>query len=384
MKTLLARLLLIVSIALVPGVAFQAYTESEARRVRQQLLTDEALRILGEVSAEQQRIAEGAEQALDVLIGALALQDGIGQACPRLLTNVLAQSPRYTAAGVIGLNGHFLFGTSQFDLSLDVSDRAYFRDALHAGGFVIGEYAVGRVTGKRSVHTAKPFSTRDGTIAGVVNRGARSRLAAPAARASPPAARHRRGSAMDRNGTMLARFPDGARYVGHPMPQESRFSPAGDAIRVAPMIGIDGRPRLTAYAPVGAALQGVRISVGLDQEASLAGGATATGTELELIVAGAIWALVMTALLGALLIRRPFERLLAVADRWRSGDLAARTGLHADNGEFGRLAGAFDRMAVAHEARELALHTALESTTNSWPCSTAPGASPTSTGTPRR
>ena len=48
-------------------------------------------------------------------------------------------------------------------------------------------------------------------------------------------------------------------------------------------------------------------------------------------------AILITALLGGHLIRRPVERLLVVADRWRAGDLTARSGLRVDGSEFGRL-----------------------------------------------
>ena len=44
---------------------------------------------------------------------------------------------------------------------------------------------------------------------------------------------------------------------------------------------------------------------------------------------------------------------------------AARTDLRADGSEFGRLAASFDTMAAALQAREQALRTALESTTDS-------------------
>ena len=82
---------------------------------------------------------------------------------------------------------------------------------------------------------------------------------------------------------------------------------------------------------------------------------------LLLLVIGAGWALAMTAVLGTLLIQRPFKRLLAIADRWRSGDLAARAGLRTGS-EFGRLGVAFDRVAEALEARETALRTEIENT----------------------
>ena len=364
MNSLLARLLLVVAIALVPVLTFLAYTESQMRHVRQQLAEDEALRLLRLVSAEQQRIAEGAEQALNTLSGAPAVQDNLPDECPRLLANLLAQAPRYTFVGVVGLDGHIICGSGEFDRNVGLSDRAYFRDALQAGGFVIGEYTVGRISGRKSLHMARPFTTREGNVAGIVAvaldldwlRQQLEHLGLPEDIAV---------SVRDHNGTMLARFPDGARYAGQTMPEATRFSLAGDAIRVGPMEGADGRVRIVAYAPVGTALQGVRISVGLDRDVSFAVVGQANRTGLLLIAAGAGLALVLTVVLGRHLIRRPLDRLIAVADRWRTGDLAARTNLPADSSEFGRLAAAFDRMAAALEAREIALCTALESTTNS-------------------
>ena len=77
MKSLLARLLLIVSLALAPALAFQAYTESQARRFRQHLAEDEAMRLVRLVSSEQQRIIDAAEQVLETLSGAPAVQDNI-------------------------------------------------------------------------------------------------------------------------------------------------------------------------------------------------------------------------------------------------------------------------------------------------------------------
>ena len=63
-------------------------------------------------------------------------------------------------------------------------------------------------------------------------------------------------------------------------------------------------------------------------------------------------ALLIAAVLGARLIRRPIRRLLAVADRWRNGDLATRTNLGGGGSEFARLGTALDAMAATREASE--------------------------------
>ncbi len=357
-------MLLVVSIALVPALVFQAYTESAARLTRQQLVQDEALRLVRLVSAEQQRIVEGAEQALNAISGLPAVQDKLPELCPKLLAALLEQSPRYNAAGIIGLDGHPVCASGPVNRSLDMSDRSYFRNALLMGGFVIGEYAIGRISGQPTIHMAKPFKARDGTVTGVAYLGLSldwlrqqlEHLGLP-----PDVA----VSVRDRNGTMLARFPDGARYVGQPMPEAMRFSLEGDEIRVVPMKITDGSDRIVAYAPVAVEPKGLRIAVGLDRATAFAAVTQANRASLLLIVAGAGLALAFTVLAGRRLIRRPLDRLLAVADRWRAGDLTARTGLRDDGSEFGRLAAAFDRLAVAQEAREHALRTALESTTDS-------------------
>ena len=121
---------MIVSIALVPALAFQAYTEADARRVREQVVQEEALRLVRLVASEQQRIVEGAEQVLNVIGGTPDVQDNLPEFCKRMLINLIQGSPRYKYAGVFGLDGHLLCAPGPLDPSLNVSDRTYFRMAL--------------------------------------------------------------------------------------------------------------------------------------------------------------------------------------------------------------------------------------------------------------
>jgi PAS domain S-box-containing protein len=354
---------LIVSLALVPALAFQAYTESQARHVRHQLVEDEALRLVHLVSAEQQRIVEGAEQVLDTISSTPAVQDADLERCQRLLSRLLELSPRYNFAAVIGLDGHTICASGPLDAATNASDRGYFQRAIETGGFVIGEYSVGRGSRRPTLHMAKPFRNRDGQVAGVIEVSLSTdwlgrqleTLSLP-----PDAA----VSVTDRNGIVIARFPNGEQYVGKPMPAETRYSLFGNEIRVVEMKGLDGLPRIVAYSPADGALRGLRIGVGLVRDTTFAAVTQANRIGLALIFLGAVLALATTALLGAGLIGRPVARLLAAAEHWRRGDLAVRTGMRADASEFGRLAAAFDRMAAAHQDRERTLRTALESTTD--------------------
>jgi PAS domain S-box-containing protein len=354
LRSLLARLLMVVSIAVVPVLAFQIYGEIEARSIRQQLGEDEALRLVRYVTFEQQRIVEGAEQVLNAISGAPEVQDNMPEGCQRLLANLLVQSPRYNFAAVIGLDGHPICAPVPVIRGNDLSDRAYFVLALRTRGFVVGEYAIGAGSRKPTIHMAKPFTNRDGVISGVVVLGLSiewmgqqlERLALPRGAAA---------AIMDRNGTILARYPNGADFVGKPMPEAWRSSLTEDSIKVRPAIGIDGRSRIGAYSPPGADPKGLRIGIGLDRDLTFAAVTQANWIGIVLIISGMVLALGLTAVIGKRLIHRPLDRLLRTADLWRTGDLAARTGLPEDRSEFGRLAAAFDRMAAAQEAREHAI-----------------------------
>ena len=363
MKSLLARFLLVVAAAALPSVALQLYSEGEARQVRQQLLEDEARRLVRNLASEQQRILEGADQLLSGIAATPAVQEGRLDLCQRLFANLLQEQPRYIGGAFIGLDGHTICGPGPIAPDIAASDRTFFRLALQTGGFVVGDYVVGDVTGQRSVHLAKPVRNRDGAVIGVATLAlGLDWLGRQLEAVAMPAGTGR--AIMDRNGTTLARFPDPQHTVGLPMPAANRFTLEGSGIGIAPITDRDGTRRILGYSPPGADPKGLLVAVGLDQAVSYAAVARANRTGLALILGGAALALLITALLGTQLIRRPVRRLLAAAERWRAGDLTARSGVPADSSEFGRLGAAFDTMATALAARERALSMALESTTD--------------------
>ena len=364
MKGLVPRLLLLVLMALLPVLAFEIYTEWNARQVRQHIVQEEALRYVRTVSAQQRRIFDGAEQVLDTLAATTAVQDKDQPGCERILSALLRQSPRYIGISVIGLDGYSRCAAPMLMPATDFSDRFWFREALRTGGFVVGDYATGQAVAVPTIHLAKPFRSADGTVQGVVMMGLNLAWLGEELRSLP----FPPGSVAvitDRNATVLARFPHEPGRVGANSNGVPQLAGGGDAAHLGDMVSRDGLVRLAAYSPPTAASKGLGAFVALDRNATVAPVARANRSGFLLIVAGAILAALVTAVLGTALIRRPFRRLLTAADRWRDGQLSARSGLPADSSEFGRLGSAFDAMATALAAREHALAMALESTTDS-------------------
>ena len=354
MRRLQTKLFLIVLVAMVPALAFQAYTEFQARHIRQQLVQDEALRLVRLVASEQQRIIEGAEQVLNVIASVPAVQDNDPEQCRRMLANLLKQQARYSSAAVTGLDGHIRCAPYPVDPAMDVSGRDFFTRALGTGGFIVSGYTVGLISGRPAIHMAKPFRDDKGKIAGVVLVALDlgwldkqlHRLPLPEGATA---------LISDRNGIMLARYPESARFVGQPMPAQNHFLLEGDKVAIASVMSLDGRPDMKAYSPPGAEPKGLFVGIGLDRDLSFAEVTQANLIGSMLIFAGLALSLATTYLLGGRLLGRPVKRLLAAAARWRTGDLAARTGLAEDSGEFGQLGIAFDRMAAALAERERTL-----------------------------
>jgi PAS domain S-box-containing protein len=363
LKRLVPRLIVLISVALLPVLGFESYTEYDARQVRQQLVEAEALRLLRVVSFEQQRVVDGAAQVLNAIASTPAVQDDRRPQCHRILANLLAQSPRYVGIGVIGLDGELRCAARPFTAPINLADRFYFQETLRTGGFVAGKYTVDRISGERTVQLARPFSNAAGAIEGVVVVSVNLEwLGAQLGQLDLP--RSAITVVTDRDGTILARYPAEPGRIGAPSRGATPLALAAGKAGVVETANRDGKTRLAAYSPPAAEPKGLGIVVGLDRDASFAAATQANQTGLLLIVAGASLAVLITTLLGTQLIRRPFHRLLAAAEQWRGGDLSARSGVAADGSEFGRLGAAFDAMAAALAEREQALSRALESTTD--------------------
>jgi PAS domain S-box-containing protein len=244
-----------------------------------------------------------------------------------------------------------------------MSDHPEFANAIRSGGFVVGGYAIGRLSGQPALPFARPFKRGDGTPGGVIVAELSLAWLGQQLRILPLPG----GTSVtvtDRSGTVLARHPDGALYAGTLLPYRNMLVLEATSPGVGTFVGLDGRLRIVAYIPPAFGPGGLYVSIGLDPKATLQPNDEANRVGILLIAAGAIFALMLTAVLGTRLIRRPVRRLLRTAGIWQTGDLSARTGLRIDASEFGRLAGAFEAMAAALQTREQARRDALESTTD--------------------
>jgi signal transduction histidine kinase len=352
--TLLSRLFVLVAIALIPTIAIQAYNEFQLRRTRQVEVQAQALNLAELAAAEQRQIVMGMHQALIALSELPAIKAKNTDGCTAYLTRIKRRYPGFISFIVVDTTGDAFCDTNTDFKRSTAAGRPYFADVLRTGKFTIGEFAVGRQTGRNVLHFALPFYGDDGQLGGVVIAAlSLDWLAGSMARQEvPPGAAL---AIMDRNGTFLARYPENARFVGRSIPGDSDRKP--DHRGTADIVDLDGVERIVGYS----VLQdgGLVIAFGLDKARAFTEIQHGTQRGVFLIVLSTALVLSLTSLGARRFIHRPLAELVDAANQWRLGDLRRRVDVEGAS-EIVRVAEAFNTMADALERREHELSEAKE------------------------
>jgi putative nucleotidyltransferase with HDIG domain len=242
------------------------------------------------------------------------------------------------------------------------ADRGYFRRAMGLKRFAIGEYQIGRVSGKAAINFAYPVLDAGGQVRAVVfaavDLGWLNRLAATAALPSGTTL-----TLVDRRGTVLARYPDPDRWVGRPAPQSAiTIRMLAERAGAAEARDMDGVPRLYGFTRVRTTDEAgdVYLGVGMPTAAAYAEANRQFVRILLTLGIVGLLTLIVAWLGGSRYILRPVNAVVAAARRLAAGDLSARTGMPAGRGELGQLMRTFDEMAGALEQQTSQLQRQLK------------------------
>jgi signal transduction histidine kinase len=358
---ILARLFLLVVIALAPVTAIQVHDELDYRRAREHELHVEALRLATLVGMEQDRVLEGARQMLSTLAVLRMTTSEDPARGNALLQRLVQRFPYYAYIATVDLTGDVhCSSTGQTGPGALPIKTPFFWTPLSTGNFAVGTSAA-MADGTRVLQLGFPIRDTDGKAVGMVLAGLRlDWVKANLARDFLP--QHAVLTITDRNGIVIAHLPnDGADRVGKPLPRSRQPLVHAAVAGTVEDRDASGRLRIYGYDPVDPLPgEGVYIEVGLERHSAFA--AIDRGTTRRGLALGA--ALAIGAVLSWLgfhyAVRRPVNALLLAAQRWRSGDWSARVGAAGGRSEFDRLSRAFDGMAEAISQRERELIRAKE------------------------
>jgi HAMP domain-containing protein len=346
--TLLSRLFVLVAVALVPTIAIQMYNEFDLRRARQVEVQNQALSLARLAAAEQQQIVQGIRQVLIALSELPAIKAKDAQGCNAYLSTIKQRYPGFITFIVVDMNGSSFCDATNDHKPSTAAGRAYFANVLKTGEFTVGEFSIGRLTGRNVIQFALPFYGDDGPMGGVIIAVlSLDWLADYIARKGVP-----EGAALaitDRNGTYLARYPHNDRFVGTTMPGDKYLKM--DDRGAVDILDIDGVERIEGYSALRADSGGLVVSFGLNKAQVFTEIQHHTQHGIFLIFLSTSLVLVLASLGARRFIHRPLGQLVEAANQWRLGELARRVDIRG-NFELARVAGAFNAMADALEHRE--------------------------------
>ena len=295
--SLVARLYLLVALAVLPAIGIQLYNELILRRHREAQVRDEALRLAEFTASELNGVLAGARTLLVSLSSTAAVRDHDAAACQTLLEDLDPRLPQYTALGAADAAGTWYCATGALPARPLKATAGNTAPADDESALEVGSYTHNGSGGRALLPITLPVVDPSGRVTGYVGLGLDLRYLQLQylRRPMPPGASI---SVVDREGTLIVRVPN-VDLVGEPMRASTRW--ILDANRAGTLIGPgpDDVERIVGYVPPVAMLgRSLGVSVGLSAQNAMQVITSAQQRGFVLIAVGLLLALAAARVAG--------------------------------------------------------------------------------------
>jgi PAS domain S-box-containing protein len=351
------RLVLLVVLASVPPVALTLHIAQQDRQRQTVALRQRSQDMVKLAARKEDEMIAGTRQLLRAMAESSQVRAARWANCSKSFSTLFADYPRYANLGAILTNGDVVASAIPLTAPVNLADRAFFQRVLLTRDLSIGDYEVGRISGKPSFNLGYPVLDPSGQVQAVVfaaldldwvNRSDYAlQMQLPAGAT---------WTKTDGKGTILVRYPtQETGLVGESLPEMSLlkaflaqkngvmeapdsksgfvfydFTSTRSALVAGDVVSILSVPRKVLFAEANRVMIRNLASVG--------------------IVAGLV--LVLGWIGSHYLILRPIQALVSFTARLAAGDHSARAGLPGARDELRQLVRAFDHMAGALQQRE--------------------------------
>jgi two-component sensor histidine kinase len=347
--SLVYRLLSLVLVACLPGLAALIYSSLDLRDTRYQEVNAEALRNAHFAVSELDQIFEGIKGSL-YAVGQSAEVHGNDQtACHEYLARVRTNLPPLTSLIILEPSGQIRCYSEGKTPDVNLGDRYYVKEALATHEFSVGDFTPSRLSDRNVVPVGLPVVTGD-HVDFLVAAGINLQWLAHRLRERGIA----RGSDVtvaDRNGTIIAHEPNPEQSIGTSFPTQYMYLLSA-LPGTADVRSSDGIERIVGYVPAPYTSFGLYVSSGIARTEALGPIDRALRSSILLFVLGSTAAFLLAWLVGEGIIRRPLMQMVATAESWRRGHDGVRNRLDGRNDEIGVLGQTFDSLMDENARRE--------------------------------
>jgi len=351
------RLLLLVVLACAPLVILTIHRAGEERRRAVANWSQRSERMLEQANREEEKLVGETRQLLLSMAESEAIRSGNRQRIKNQVRALFDSYPKYANLGVLNTNGDVVASATTEGARLSPAAQEFFKRTLETGSFTVSDLATEPLSGKPVVNVGYPVIDAEGRPAGAVfaalDLSWYNRFGSELPGQLP---RWATWTEVDRNGTILLRYPSPKNWIGKTFPDRALLKTMMEQ-REGTAEGRDPNGAIMVYAFTsmrGQLGSGDSIAIlGTPRQMLFAAADHALFVNLAWMGLAAMLAVIIGWVGSDLLIVRPVQTLVQSSTRLASGDLSARTGLPHTRDELGRLTLAFDLMAQSLQQREI-------------------------------
>src|SRR5579871_2524004 len=171
LTSLRTHLVLLTFVAMLPALALTGYIGVTASNKEHARAQSEAYNIAEQASLQQDSLLNNSQQLLSVLAQDPAVSSAYEPACDNLLASLQQKHPEYTGLTVVNQNGDTLCSGSPLPQTINSADRTWFQRTVQSKDFAVGDYTVGRASGKPALVVGYPILDQQSNVQAVVAAG---------------------------------------------------------------------------------------------------------------------------------------------------------------------------------------------------------------------
>jgi signal transduction histidine kinase len=368
-----ARLVLVMVVSFLPAIAVVVYDHFSRQNTEIRNASHNAEWAVQSAAEVYQGRIESARHVLATLSQWDTVRFGSRYQLEAELRKVLPKHPHFDNLGVISINGDLLASAVEFSGPVNLIDRTYFRRVIETNAFSVGDYQVGRVTGKPSLNCAFPVQDAKGHLSRVIY--AAFDLGFFSVMGNPPFGRERDkendpgwGQAFlispfleleqNRSARMGLLNKEGVLITAGQgiVPGEKWLVPGVSPDSVLATSSLRVKDKLVAVAPVRTRPpSGLYVMMEQELDDLLRLVHVRLFQNLGALAFSLFIAVALCGRVGNYFITRHVDRLVETTARLTHGELGARTGVGPLPGELGQLGRAIDSMADSLQQRDIQL-----------------------------
>ncbi|HEV3397632.1 MAG TPA: cache domain-containing protein, partial [Xanthobacteraceae bacterium] len=262
--SIVTRIFMLIAVTLLLVAGGELFNGLKLRQNRLGEVRTDTMQLARIAELDMVRILEGTHQLLATL-AKLPIDHGWDERACSVVSATASSDFEYDHIVAVDRSGTRQCSSTLFKRSgTPMSDRELFDRIVATGGFSVGSYGIGEVSGNEVIRVGYPVVDDTGTVVGAVYAGINVTWLNTAI-----SEWHLGATASiditDRNGILIARHPD-PQAVGQPIADNLRPFLSAAGVGAAEVTGAEGAVRLYGYVPVKAGpSDGLAVFVGRDQ-----------------------------------------------------------------------------------------------------------------------